>query len=133
MKKQTKNNTKIVFFFEQANMFQYLSKKVSNYKYNAGKRSKMVGKGAKSTDTIQNVENMTDKVNLLKTLVVSNETMGLIKSILTDTAQYRAKMVKQTKLEFLEQFPMFFTNPELVSFDTFLTAFHTNLIAEITL
>lgn len=107
-------------------MLQYLTKKISNFNYTAGKRNRK----NKNTGSIENIENLIEKLNLLKTLVVSNDNVGLIKSILTDTAQHRGQMIIETKIDFLEQFPMFFTHPEFVRFDHLLISLSMNSFAE---
>lgn len=103
-----------MFSFEQGNTLKYLTK--SNYNYTAGKKDR-ANKNTNSIGNVENAGNPTDKLNLLKTLVVSSDNVELIKTILSETAQHREKMIKDASLEFLEHFPMFFTHPEFVSFD----------------
>lgn len=88
-----------------------MSRKVSNFKYTANKRGKPV------TDSIGREQNLSEKLDLLKTLVVSNDNVEQILSILNETAQLRQRMIKQAIVEFIIQFPIFFTHPEFVGFN----------------
>lgn len=51
----------------------------------------------------------------LKSCVVNAENMTIIKQKLKSTIEYRVGVMNDQNIEFLEQFPYFFTNPELVS------------------
>lgn len=51
----------------------------------------------------------------LKTLIVNKTNMQIVKSKLISTAAKRFSLVKNKLADFLEHFPIFFTNPELVS------------------
>lgn len=52
---------------------------------------------------------------LLKSTVVTEKNMSLLKEVLVKTQKYRMNMLKDTELDLLENFPCFFSNPELVS------------------
>lgn len=56
-----------------------------------------------------------DDLKFLKTVVVSEKTTDTIKLKLSSTANHRKEVVKIENLDFLEHFPIFFTNPEFVS------------------
>lgn len=87
-------------------MLRFLTKKVSNANYT---------KKAKTQAAVRPDEtDLQSKLSVLKTMVVSNDNIDMIKSVLIDTAWRRSQMVKEAKLDFLEHFPVFYVHPELV-------------------
>lgn len=52
---------------------------------------------------------------ILKTIVCSDENAEEIKRVIKSTAKHRTEMSKTPEMDFLENFPIFFTNPEFVS------------------
>lgn len=59
-------------------------------------------------------ESHRNEVRILKSLVVCHENMHVIKDKLTQTLDYRTKLVKDKELYFRVEFPYFFSNPDLV-------------------
>lgn len=59
----------------------------------------------------------------LKTTVLNESTMFLIKDKLIKTAAHRIKMMQSPKMEYIEHFPFFYTNPEMVMI-MFVCLFH---------
>lgn len=53
-------------------------------------------------------------IDFLKTVLVNDENIGLIKEKLIATRSYRLKMMEELDIDLLEMFPHFFTNPSLV-------------------
>lgn len=53
-------------------------------------------------------------VRALKSTVVNEQNIDLIKAKLRETMDYRCKMLKNEKLDYRIEFPYFFTNPDLV-------------------
>lgn len=53
-------------------------------------------------------------LNFLKSVVVTKENMNLISKKLKSTVKARAELLKNAKSDFLEQFPIFFTHPNVV-------------------
>lgn len=53
-------------------------------------------------------------IDFLKTILVNEENIGLIKEKLIATKSYRLKMMEELEIDLLEMFPYFFTNPSLV-------------------
>lgn len=56
----------------------------------------------------------TKDLQFLKSVVVSNDNMDLIRQKLQSTVLIRSEKMKESKLDFLEQYPIFFTHPTLV-------------------
>lgn len=54
-------------------------------------------------------------IEILKTTIVNDDNMKLIKSKLEATSQYRLKMLQDKSIDLLETFPYFFVDPNLVS------------------
>lgn len=59
-------------------------------------------------------QDMRDEFMLLRSTIVTDDTMNLIKDKLRMTAEYRLQLLEDQNLDLLENFPYFFTNPELV-------------------
>lgn len=97
-----------MILFQQRNTMEFLNKRKNNFNYETSKKQPKLQKSMKNPLSIE------ANLNLLKTLVFSSENIESIKSALAETVEHRAQMIKDAKLDFLEQFPTFFTNPELV-------------------
>lgn len=69
-----------------------------------------------NTKFLPNKESMFH-LNYLKSVVMKNTTIECIKSKLIATIEVRKKLVKNKLWDFLENFSIFFTNPELVKFE----------------
>lgn len=54
-------------------------------------------------------------IEFLKSAVVNEENMAEIKRRLKNTTKYRHEMMKTPEMDFLENFPYFFTDPKLVN------------------
>lgn len=65
-------------------------------------------------DIIVSDEGAKADIELLKTILVNEVNMGLIKEKLIATKSYRLKMMEELDIDLLEMFPYFFTNPSLV-------------------
>lgn len=59
-------------------------------------------------------EQLKNDVAFLKTAIINGEQIETIKEKITSTMMYRVKMMNELKMDLLENFPYFFTNPELV-------------------
>lgn len=59
--------------------------------------------------------NVQEEFHLLKSTIVNQENLELIKEKLKITSTYRSRLFTDRNINLLEQFPFFFTNPELVS------------------
>lgn len=57
----------------------------------------------------------------MKSLVVDEDALEVIKVNLRSTRTYRDQMLLDKRTDLLESFPYFFTNPSLVRFDQLLT------------
>lgn len=55
-----------------------------------------------------------EDIEILKSTVVSASNLDLIKTKLVSSTRYRLKMLENKSIDLLENFPYFFTNPELV-------------------
>lgn len=56
-----------------------------------------------------------EDVEFLKTTMVNDKTMDIIKSKLAATSEYRRKLIRENhSIDLLENFPYFFTSPQLV-------------------
>lgn len=62
----------------------------------------------------QPLEDIEADFDFLKAVVVTDENMELIKGKLMSTVAYRSELSDDKNIDYLEQFPYFFTNPELV-------------------
>lgn len=62
----------------------------------------------------ENEKICTGTVEMLKSTVVNESNMDLIKSNLKLTSQYRLKMLHDKSIDLLESFPYFFVDPKLV-------------------
>lgn len=82
---------------------KYLEKRLINASYASKEKTT-----EDLTDTVQ------ADLNFLKSVVATDENMDMIKSKLIATARHRFTMGSEMKLNFLEQLPIFFTNPDLV-------------------
>lgn len=51
----------------------------------------------------------------MKSMIVNEQNIPLIKEGLVKTMQHRLDMMQDRKIDLLENFPYFFSNPELVS------------------
>lgn len=79
---------------------------------NAGQVSLTEGNSPESNQS--ETEKVKSDLNFFKSVVVSNENMGIIKQKLKSTVNVRAELVKDAKMDFLEQYPILFTHPILV-------------------
>lgn len=71
--------------------------------------------GADQVNEVLTEKDIDDIIKFLKTVVVDDTNIDLIKSKLVASSARRLKMVKVPKTDFLEHFPFFFFRPELVS------------------
>lgn len=60
-------------------------------------------------------KNCQENLDILKTTIVNDSNMALIKSKLEATSQYRLKLLQDKSIDLLETFPYFFVDPKLVS------------------
>lgn len=74
----------------------------SNSNRVSGRRSKSLGK------------EINEDLIFFKTTVVNDQNIETIKLKLKSTAAKRLQLSKNKKFDFLENFPFFFTNPQLV-------------------
>lgn len=88
----------------------YLAKKFRNANYNNGLQSK---RNQVLPQTSQSEMDEPD-LDFFKTVVVSNDNLTLIIEKLKSSVQIRSNIIKEVKMDFLEQFPVFFTHPILV-------------------
>lgn len=73
---------------------------------------------------VESSQHSMDHLLWLKTVVVSDDNVSEIQSKLELTRKQRDEMVSKATVELLQEFPFFFTNPELVGFnDHFLLLF----------
>lgn len=68
----------------------------------------------KSADS-ENDTSTAEDLEFLKSMFVINQSKDLIKKKLKSTLDARVEMVKDVECDLLEQFPFFFSNPELVN------------------
>lgn len=114
----------------------FLSKKLTNVKYHAKRKlnessiieSESINRTGNHDDVDADSENQKIDVENLKSKFVATDVCG-IKEKLKSTLSYRSKMLEKKDLDLKENFPYFFTNPELVnsSFEAskyFLHRFH---------
>lgn len=87
----------------------FLSKKFSNAKSKKGLKVNEEN----NNSLVQPLD--PENLEFFKTVVVNKQNMELIIGQLKATASQRCGMIKEMKLDFLEQFPIFFTHPNLVS------------------
>lgn len=73
------------------------------------------------TDTTSQEDDLNDinlilrnEVRYLRSVMVTDENMDIVKQKLIKTLDYRANMVKDCEIYFRVEFPYFFSNPELV-------------------
>lgn len=99
------------FISFQNNLLKYLSKKCRNQNYQNSLRTKNKSPNTELNHSAKATEN---DLNFFKSVVVVPTSMELIKQKLKLTAELRAKKVKEIKLDFLEQYPIFYTHPILV-------------------
>lgn len=59
-------------------------------------------------------ETLENALQFLRTCVVTAEQMPIIQQKLISTSTYRRTLFENKNINLLEQFPYFFTNPELV-------------------
>lgn len=57
-----------------------------------------------------------DDINYLRSVVVNEENMGLIRQKLNSTRSERSELLKKPEVDLKEYFHYFFTHPELVCF-----------------
>lgn len=88
----------------------YLAKKFRNVNYNNALQSK----GNQLLPNPSQPEMDLPDLDFFKTVVVSNENLPLIIEKLKSSVQIRSNIIKEVKMDFLEQFPVFFTHPILV-------------------
>lgn len=55
-----------------------------------------------------------NEIRLLRSLVVCEDTMHIIKQKLAETLDYRTTLMKDKEIDFRVEFPYLFSNPELV-------------------
>lgn len=102
-----------------------------------------LGKKIKNANTADRLKNRQPEINnnvnntieedmlFLKTVVVSEESLPQIKATLRRSSRERKIMIRPPEMEYIEHFPFFFTNPELVNsyFDIyFLRLCHEKII-----
>lgn len=93
-------------------ILKYLSKITRNKVYQNKSKEKANNRPNVSGSTA--VKATENDLNYFKSIVVTPASMDEIKEKLKLTAQLREKKVKEMKLDFLEQFPIFYTHPILV-------------------
>lgn len=91
------------YHYLQSVTLKFLSKKFTNAKHNARKRF------SQPPEPFE-----VEKLDFFKNIVVSDENMALIIDQLKATVVQRCEIIKEVKLDFLEQFPIFFPHPQLV-------------------
>lgn len=103
--------------------FDFLNKKARNHRYVNKKRigEDVSGEASSEAPTKKDVE---AALKFLKTVVVSSKNIDQIRSKLVITAAHRTQMIKTTKLDFLTEFPIFFTYPETVRVPNLFYFFH---------
>lgn len=55
------------------------------------------------------------EISQMKSMIVNEQNIPLIKEGLVKTMQHRLDMLRDGRIDLLENFPYFFSNPELVS------------------
>lgn len=71
-----------------------------------------------STDVDRPVRDINDEkidFDILKTVVISDETIDFVKEKIILTQSYRTQILSDMKVDLRESFPYFFVQPELVS------------------
>lgn len=92
----------------------YLSTRLK-YLRTQHRQSQNALEAAESEDSEETPTSCQEDVEYLKTAVVNDENMELIKSKLAVTSDYRRKIIDDDhSIDLLEKFPYFFTSPELV-------------------
>lgn len=86
----------------------YLGKRIRNS--NIGNRG--VNKAKENENVVKLIE---EDLLFLKTSVVNEDTVDIIKLKLKETAKSRLHMMLSPKMDLIEHFPFFYTHPELVS------------------
>lgn len=98
----------------------YLGKKIRNEKFNSKKKA-LKATAVIESGTIgdeqenEDLETIKQHFENLKLTVPNDENVETVKFLLNKTASLRLEMMKNQKVDVLESFPGFFTNPELVS------------------
>lgn len=120
-----------IFFLQlylQSVILDFLAKKFRNVNYTkslqtkrkSNRRSRSNAGQVSFTDANSSkinhsaIDNVKNDLNFFKAVVVTEENMDMIKQKLKSTIEARAGLVKDAKLDFLEQYPIFFTHPILV-------------------
>lgn len=88
------------------------SKRNSKSRSSGGRAS--ISGGTTSRVSHSEIDNVNCNLDFFKSVVVTNENMNTIKQKLMSTAKARAKMIKDAKFDYLENYPIFFTHPSLV-------------------
>lgn len=108
-------------------VLEFLAKKFRNVNYvkslqtkrKSNRRSHSNAGQASFIETDDSIHSEADKVkndlNFFKSVVVTKANMDMIKRKLKSTIQARAELVRDAKLDYLEQYPIFFTYPNLVT------------------
>lgn len=69
---------------------------------------------AQSEQENEDLETIEELFQTLKLTVPTEENMDTVKMMLSKTVDLRVLMMKDKKVDVLESFPVFFTNPDLV-------------------
>lgn len=93
--------------------YDFLNKKARNHRYIHKQDIREVEPIVVSSE-VSTEEEIVAALKFLKTVVVSHKNMDQIHSKLIITAARRMQMIKAMKLDFLAEFPIFFTHPETV-------------------
>lgn len=100
--------------------YDFLNKRSRNHRYTQ-KKGKVENKTAEQSHEVSTEEEIAVALKFLKTVVVCDENMDQIHAKLVITSDRRTQMIKATRVDFLTEFPIFFTHPETVkSFNPFL-------------
>lgn len=70
-------------------------------------------------ESIQNEEDFQRDLLFLKTAVINRENLDSVKQKLKATLDHRLRMMDNKEMDLMENFPFFFSHPQLVSFFQF--------------
>lgn len=93
--------------------YDFLNKKFRNQKY-LNKKDKADDGSNAVPNEVPTEKDVVDALKFLKTVVASDKNMDEIHSKLVITAARRKEMIKMPKVDFLTEFPTFFTHPVIV-------------------
>lgn len=116
------------YFNARLNNLRVTKRKLDKRNHNVTNESLLHGSAAELNETEIELSDEESKEILLflKSLIVSNENMDMLLAKLDATRSYRSKLMIQMELNLKEEFPYFFTNPELVDIKTF--QIHTTIL-----